>query len=205
MATEIISRAEARARGLKHYFTGKPCIRGHIETRRTKSGQCKTCCAEDRKDWGLRNAERLQKYLRDWHVNNPGRAKQLNADWNEKNKQRQINKRRGNAEVLRQKTREWAKRNPEICALWARNRRALKKSRGTHTVQDIEELLVKQSFKCVYCNVDISKKYHVDHMMPLKRGGSNEKANLQILCRRCNQTKHAKDPIEFAKQLGMLL
>jgi hypothetical protein len=30
---EIISRAEAKARGLTRYFTGKPCKYGHIAER----------------------------------------------------------------------------------------------------------------------------------------------------------------------------
>lgn len=33
---------EARQKGLKHYFTGKPCSRGHIATRNL-SGNCNEC------------------------------------------------------------------------------------------------------------------------------------------------------------------
>jgi hypothetical protein len=33
MAPEIITRTAAKAQGLKHYFTGKPCNRGHVAER----------------------------------------------------------------------------------------------------------------------------------------------------------------------------
>jgi hypothetical protein len=40
---EIISRKEAMERGLKYYFTGKPCKHGHIEKRHTKRKVCAGC------------------------------------------------------------------------------------------------------------------------------------------------------------------
>lgn len=41
------SRSEAKASGTKHYFTGSPCIRGHIAPRFTSIGKCKQCAVED--------------------------------------------------------------------------------------------------------------------------------------------------------------
>jgi len=41
--------------------------------------------------------------------------------------------------------------------------------------------------------------------MPLSRGGSNDKYNLQLLCPTCNLKKSAKDPIDFAQENGNLL
>ena len=40
---KIIKRFEAVALGLKHYFTGKPCIHGHIEQRRVNDRVCMQC------------------------------------------------------------------------------------------------------------------------------------------------------------------
>jgi hypothetical protein len=39
---KIITRKEALAQGLKRYFTGKPCKRGHVAERSTSAG-CYTC------------------------------------------------------------------------------------------------------------------------------------------------------------------
>lgn len=38
-----ISRAEAKAQGLKHYFTGKPCKRGHVAKRYAANETCSVC------------------------------------------------------------------------------------------------------------------------------------------------------------------
>lgn len=43
---EIISRKEAIERGLKRYFTGKPCKRGHVAQRIISSWYCLECRAE---------------------------------------------------------------------------------------------------------------------------------------------------------------
>lgn len=40
---QIISRAQAKACGLSHYFTGRPCSRGHVCKRRVTSMQCLGC------------------------------------------------------------------------------------------------------------------------------------------------------------------
>src|SRR5437868_1278285 len=42
---EIITRAEARERGLTRYFNGNPCPRGHGGERFVSSGACCECSA----------------------------------------------------------------------------------------------------------------------------------------------------------------
>ena len=41
---KIITRSEAIQQGLKHYFTGKPCKRGHVTTRKVSDKACRDCC-----------------------------------------------------------------------------------------------------------------------------------------------------------------
>lgn len=43
----IIGRDQAALKGLLFYFTGKPCIRKHIASRRVDTCQCTRCRAED--------------------------------------------------------------------------------------------------------------------------------------------------------------
>lgn len=40
---EIISRAEAKKLGLRKYFTGKPCNKGHVEYRKISNSHCTEC------------------------------------------------------------------------------------------------------------------------------------------------------------------
>ena len=56
------SRAEAKAAGAKHYFTGEPCKHGHIAPRKTK-GACTECL---RVDWEKRNVTRAE-YFRQYN------------------------------------------------------------------------------------------------------------------------------------------
>lgn len=44
--TQIITYSEARDAGLRHYFNGKECKRGHISNRIVKSGACVECKKE---------------------------------------------------------------------------------------------------------------------------------------------------------------
>jgi len=63
---------------------------------------------------------------------------------------------------------------------------------GRYTADDIAALLIKQNGFCAGgCNRYIAKRYEVDHIIPLSRGGTNWPSNLQLMCKRCNQSKGA--------------
>jgi 5-methylcytosine-specific restriction endonuclease McrA len=76
---------------------------------------------------------------------------------------------------------------------------------GSHTPDEIKELIRRQKGRCAYCSKSIRKGYHVDHVIPLARGGSNWITNIAMACARCNTSKGATDPIVFAQRLGRLL
>ena len=78
-------------------------------------------------------------------------------------------------------------------------------AKGSHTYNDIENILIFQKNKCVICKVSIKKKYHVDHVIPLSRGGSNDKDNIQLLCPSCNMSKGAKEQTTFIQERGYLI
>jgi hypothetical protein len=45
-APEIISRKEAKARGVRYYFTGKACPQGHLSERVVFNSSCRACQRE---------------------------------------------------------------------------------------------------------------------------------------------------------------
>jgi 5-methylcytosine-specific restriction endonuclease McrA len=56
---------------------------------------------------------------------------------------------------------------------------------------------------CTYCGCPPEEtKMHVDHAIPVSRGGSDEWHNLVPACEPCNLKKHAKTPEEFLASLG---
>lgn len=56
---------------------------------------------------------------------------------------------------------------------------------------------------CTYCGCQPgAQKIHIDHAIPLSRGGSDAWHNLVPACESCNLRKHAKTPEEFLASLG---
>jgi len=92
-----------------------------------------------------------------------------------------------------------------------RHREALKKSiPGKHTVQQIQEQLERQKYRCYYAACGHAKfqhvkgkyVYHVDHTFPISRvAGTNIPANdinyLVLTCPTCNESKGNRFPWEF--------
>lgn len=69
---------------------------------------------------------------------------------------------------------------------------------GSHTKKDIEAQYARQGGTCFYCGAAVGGKFHVDHVVPISRGGSDGPENLVIACPLCNRRKGAKHPAEFA-------
>ena len=65
---QIISRSDAKARGLKTYFTGKPCPRGHVAPRQTSNGICRECAYDRTRQWANQNKGTIRKYNRRYHA-----------------------------------------------------------------------------------------------------------------------------------------
>lgn len=215
MAKEIITREDAKTKGLTRYFPVVSCKRGHICEWFVTSKGCVECDrllkadparrAKDR-EWRERHAAELLEYHQRYRAENVERMRALQKRWLENNAERQRLKRLENAEVLRRKTREWQLRNPERSRLYTRKRRAAKlRAGGSHTIDDIHRLLVKQNFKCISCLCSIRGRYDVDHRIPLSKGGSDDISNIDLLCEHCNSRKYNKDPLTWARENGRLV
>lgn len=84
-------------------------------------------------------------------------------------------------------------------------RRLRAKVEGKHTAAEVAEIILLQKGKCAYCRKLVGDKPHIDHIVPIAKGGTNDRRNLQLTCARCNQTKNRTDPIVFAQRLGLLI
>lgn len=73
------------------------------------------------------------------------------------------------------------------------NRVAFEKLKRTKAFQAWrEEQYDIQDGKCAYCGIPLHHKnivVHIDHIQPLRFGGSNAYENLLLSCRRCNMKK----------------
>lgn len=58
------------------------------------------------------------------------------------------------------------------------------------------EILKRDGFRCKLCGATARDTLlHVDHMIPIARGGTSHPINLQALCERCNVAKAARTDI----------
>lgn len=161
-------------------FAGLKCDICNGQDRYTTSGACVTCCKK----------QRQARYQ-----NDPDKARTQNRIWKELNPDR-----------YRELGREWYRNHPESRKAKDHRRRALIVGcEGSHTRQDIEGLYKKQKGRCVICFVKLNKKYHMDHVVPLSKGGTNWISNIQLTCKACNLRKGAKDPIDYAREIGLLI
>ena len=71
---------------------------------------------------------------------------------------------------------------------------------GKPLVKDvIEEVIADAKGICAYCNGRIEPGTgHIDHIVPIAKGGVNERINLIYVCRGCNLSKGPKSLLEFA-------
>lgn len=83
--TPPATRAEAKARGLKHYFTGRPCSKGHVVNRHI-TGTCVDCQQIAIKAWDKRNPGEGLRRSRKWQKAHPERAKEnTRRSWRKRN------------------------------------------------------------------------------------------------------------------------
>lgn len=161
--------------------------------------------------WRKDHPESDEKHKKEYWAFNKDKRKAILDRHYKKNKAKILAKQAvfyvANKEVLLKRSSKWKKENPEQSRRIASRRRARKnQAGGDHTVAQIKALYTKQGGKCPICRITFKgKKYNVDHVVPLFRGGSNGIENIQLLCETCNKQKGAKDPIHFMQSRGFLL
>lgn len=198
MTNHLISRKEAKEQGLKHYFTGIPCIQGHISNRLVSCCKCVDCCNV----WRIDNPS----YNKEWRENNPEYDKQhyiqtkeirleRSSKWFEEHPDYQKQWGYEHKEYYQILGKQWRKDNPHKV-----NEQT--KLRNTKLEQAIpiwyEEELVKQLYqKRDELNELWGTNFVVDHIIPLNPrnrsvSGLHCWANLQLLDSSLNGSKKDK-------------
>lgn len=169
---EVMTRKEALNKGLKTYFTGKPCPKGHIAKRKV-SGACVECQSVGHKLYRESRKEKLNNNSAKWREENKDRQKELTAKW-----------RKSNPEKYKQHAYKWQNKNPDKVKVIKANRRAAK-------LQAIPPWANMEAIAAIYKEAR-AKGLTVDHIYPLQGKntcGLHVENNLQLLTFSANAAK----------------
>jgi hypothetical protein len=153
------TRKEAQTLGAKFYFTGEPCVRGHIALRKTK-GACVECVKED---WAVDNERRKGKpktaaavaaARRYYEKNRDAVIARAAARPTEEKRRLQAEYKGRNVDVVRADTSVRKRRHREATPAWLTKEERLQ----------MRELYV-QARKLT---VVTGERYVVDHIVPLR-------------------------------------
>lgn len=171
---------------------------------------CKSCEKKINLNWRISNRAKLLAKKSMYRLENKENERKYKSIYRASNKEsiRNYDKsyrlKNHESDLLRKS--EYHKANPEKQKERSNRRRVRKIGAiGFHTISDIKQLAILQKNKCAICKTSITNKYHVDHIVALSIGGSNDKYNIQLLCPTCNLKKHNKHNIKFMQSIGMLL
>lgn len=193
---EIISRAEAKARGLKYYFTGEPCKNGGIGKRRVSSCicVCENCYAshkEKEKDRYHQNKEKIKNRIRSYYYENRDeillKARKRSKIYYDKNRDsindkqkkrrrenieiylyKNMEYRRANKEKIKERNSLWEKNNRDKCNAIKAKRRAAKRQAIPSWFSEFDEFAFQQAYElAVERKIETGIEWHIDHIIPL--------------------------------------
>jgi 5-methylcytosine-specific restriction endonuclease McrA len=151
-------RSTAKSTGATHYYTGQPCVRGHIALRKTK-GACVECMKED---WAKDNAKRGEKPKSE-------ASKEAGKRYYKKN--REAVKARANArpkgEVTQYK-RKYKEANPELYKALTSVRKRRHRDATPKWITTGQKLAMRQLYlQAMELTKLTGERYVVDHIVPL--------------------------------------
>jgi hypothetical protein len=203
---DIITRQEAKAQGLKRYFTGLACKHGHVAERLVSNRGCYQCILEhsQQPDVKTKAAERkktpeAKAQKADYYQANRAERLAQNAAYAKANRaailaQKAANYQVNRSEILAQ-IAAYAKANPHLINAKAAKRRAAKRQ-ATPRWADFEDIKVIYK-QCAERTRLTGIPHAVDHVYPLISDevcGLHVAANLQILTAFENSSKHNRMP-----------
>lgn len=160
---------------------------------------CKACRADYQREY-MTNPENLlshRVYQREYRAGHPELVERERARGRE---YRRRKRETGEAYIY---LRKWWKtpagrRLAQICS----HRRVYRELNvgGNYTSDDIRILFKSQMGLCWWCEKPL-EKYHIDHRIPVSRGGNSNPENLCLACPHCNMSKNNKLPQEWNGRL----
>ena len=193
-------RAEALSLGEKSYFTGRPCIHGHIAKRQTSSGTCVICAAQKTKNYAVKNKEKLSSKRKAYYLENIEQQLQYAENYRNNNKDK-----------IKQYNKEKFVKNPHLKAHYERLRQTSKLKATPKWLSKEHLEAIKDVYKFAKETQNLYKiRMAVDHIVPIKGKavcGLHVPWNLCVRTAKDNSVKNNKLTNEayLPKQKGILV
>ncbi len=183
---------------------------------------CKECSNTSHKNYVENNREQLREYDREEYYKNRERHLENRRKSNERNKEkikkaRKVYYKNNKERILEQDAKYRSEHKDAIAARMkkyyeihkdefvyrARERKKLVRATkdGTITKATLDEMYEAQEHKCGYCGRDLDELgKHLDHILPLSKGGRHTINNVHWVCPKCNLEKNNKTEEEWLKK-----
>lgn len=139
------------------------------------------------REYREKNKEVLRERHRLWRESNPDRLKEHRDRSNQ-----------SEGHKIRVKIYKMSERGRQTNYKSLIKRRSVK-HKVAFTPHERREILDRDNWTCQMCgqsvhdtNENDEYKAHIDHIIPISKGGNSDPSNLQILCRTCNLSKSNK-------------
>ncbi len=173
-----------------------------------------------RRDYYQRTKEANKESRKQYYLDNKDRFRQFILDNRELVAERRRKTRLRNIDYIKKWSKEYNNRNKEHIKIrdkkrnqtpegkikrrvYNNKRRAMKLELDDGTINDISlnKLKIKQNNKCYHCGCELkfdeNRQVHLDHFIPLSKGGLHSINNVVWSCQTCNAVKGARLPDTF--------
>ncbi len=158
---------------------------------------------DQRKQYYIHNRDIILAKSKQWYQDNKQHKLEYDQNYRTLNLDRLRMRTRvytsNNLQKIQDQTRKY--RNSEIGKLIRKNSN-IKRKRRLKGQLSLSELLdfQKQSTHCSYCNIPLPAKWHIDHIIPISKGGEHILSNICASCPTCNLQKGTLMPDVFRQK-----
>jgi hypothetical protein len=166
-----------------------------------RRARCKACSAEYNAEYQAKWRAAHPEYQAEWRAEHRGEVKARRAKYRAENREAitlyQAAWYAERGDERRAYSAAWYRANPDKASAKGHRRRALE--HGAYVAEvDVQAIFKRDKFRCQGCKKRVKTKAkttdplypHLDHVVPLSKGGTHQPANVQLLCRQCNTRKN---------------
>lgn len=173
------------------------------------NARCKTCWLAARASSHAANPEARRKIARDYYdrhgekCRSAGQVYRARPEIQERRQEQARLYRQQHREERSEYYRAWCKDHPSAARELYRRAAYLRKARTAKVrTEDFDraEIFLRDNGQCRYCRCTLDPaNWHLDHFVPISRGGDHVRDNVVASCPPCNLRKNTKLPEEFVR------